>query len=309
MLAEIAEKPFNDPEWIFENKFDGYRALASITGGKVELYSRNLNSFNRDYPAIVDELEKIGHDCILDGEVVAENKRGRSEFQLLQNTATGKAKLRYYVFDLLFLNGHDLREVPLIERKHLLKLLLGEYDFTDIIYSEHIAGKGIPFYRKAVKKNLEGIIAKKSASPYRSDRRSGEWLKIKITQQQEMIIAGFTAPQGAREHFGSLVLAYYNEKGKLAYGGNCGTGFTAAVLAMLYTKAKPYFTNEPPFPDKVSFRQVQWIKPVLVCQVKFTEWTRDGHLRHPVYLGLRTDKKAREVKREKADIADHKPVR
>jgi bifunctional non-homologous end joining protein LigD len=309
MLAGIATEPFNDPEWIFENKYDGYRALANISGRKVELYSRNLHSFNDNYPSIAEELKKIRHDCILDGEVVAENSRGRSDFQLLQNTASGKVKLRYYVFDLLYLNGHYLTEVPLIERKHLLELLMQEYDFKNIIYSDHIVAKGISFYKKAEKKNLEGIIAKKASSPYRVDQRSKEWLKIKIHQQQEMIIVGFTAPQGTREHFGSLVLGYYNDSGTLVYGGNCGTGFDSATLAMIYTKAKPYFTAEKPFSDKVSFREVQWLKPVLVCQVKFSEWTRDGHLRHPVYLGLRKDKKAEEVRREETSATEPKPVK
>jgi bifunctional non-homologous end joining protein LigD len=299
MLAEVSETPFDNEGWIFEKKLDGYRALANIQDHNVELYSRNLNSFNASYPSIVEELKKIGHTVILDGEVVAENGRGRSEFQLLQNTGNNKPRLKYYVFDLLHLNGYDLYEVPLLERKDLLKMLLDEARLENIIYSEHTAGKGVAFYNAAVKKNLEGIIAKNASSPYRVAHRSAEWLKIKINQQQEMIIAGFTAPKGARSYFGSLLLAYY-EEGELLYAGNCGTGFTEKTLAMLYTKAKPYFIDASPFKEKIPLSgKVQWLDPELVCQVKFTEWTKDGHLRHPVYLGLRNDKKADDVVREK----------
>jgi bifunctional non-homologous end joining protein LigD len=299
MLAEVAEMPFDDENWIFEAKLDGYRALASIRDHKVDLYSRNHTSFNECYASIVEELEQIEHDVLLDGEVVAENAKGRSEFQLLQNRGNTKTQLKYYVFDILHLNGHDLYEVPLIERKNLLKLFLEKAGLQNVIYSDHIVGKGVAFYRTAMKKKLEGIIAKNANSPYRLATRSKEWLKIKIEQQQEMIIAGFTAPKGSREFFGSLFLAYY-DKGELIYAGNCGAGFTHLMLEKLYKKAKPYFRAASPFKERIPLSgKVQWIKPHLVCQVKFTEWTGDGHLRHPVYLGLREDKKAMDVVREK----------
>ncbi|MDQ3110168.1 MAG: DNA ligase D [Bacteroidota bacterium] len=299
MLAEVGEQPFDDEGWIFEVKLDGYRALASVADQQAELYSRNQKSFNEAYPSIIKELENIEQVVLLDGEVVVENSKGRSEFQLLQNTGNTNVNLKYYVFDILHLNGHDLYDVPLIERKNLLKLLLEKYAFKKIIYSEHIAGKGISFYKAALKKNLEGIMAKNANSPYRISRRSGEWLKIKINQQQEMIICGFTAPQGSREFFGALLLGYYKD-GKLIYAGNCGTGFAVKTLGMLYGKAKVFFTNTSPFKERIPLSgKVQWIKPRIVCQVKFTEWTKDGHLRHPVYLGLRADKKAEDVTREK----------
>jgi bifunctional non-homologous end joining protein LigD len=300
MLADVAEMPFDDDAWIFEVKYDGYRALAAVHDHKVDLYSRNHKSFNECYASIVKELAKIGHTVLLDGEVVAENARGRSEFQLLQNTGNKSVTLKYYVFDILHLDGHDLYDIPLIERKSLLKLFLEKVNLQNIFYSDHIAAKGISFYKAAIKKNLEGIIAKNADSPYRTGTRSREWLKIKINQEQEMIIAGFTAPKGSREFFGALVLGYY-ENGELIYAGNCGTGFTAQVLEKLYKKAKPFFTATSPFNERVPLAgKVQWIKPHLVCQVKFTEWTGDGHLRHPVYLGLREDKKAQEVVREKS---------
>jgi len=297
MLAETIEDPFDSSEWIFEIKFDGYRAIARIEEGTVDLYSRNLISFNEKYPALTEELSRLKHHAVLDGEVVVEDKNGRSGFQLLQNNTSGA--LKYYVFDLLHLNGYDLYNVPLLNRKELLKTLLEDAKLPNVIYSDHIEGKGIKFYKQALKRQFEGIMAKKAQSLYHPDTRTSEWLKIKIVQQQEMVIAGLTEPQGSRKHFGSLILAV-NENGAWKYSGHVGTGFNESALEEIYRKAKPYFVSRSPFKEKVKVNaKVQWLKPQLVCQVKFTEWTNDHHLRHPVYLGLRKDKKASEVVREK----------
>ncbi len=295
MLAEIGTAPFDDPQWLFETKYDGYRALAIINSQDVQLFSRNHISFNNKFAAVADELSKIHHSVILDGEVVIEDKKGNSHFQSLQNfQRTGTGELKYYVFDILNLDGTDVRELPLIERKELLKLLLQKAKLKNVFYSEHVIGKGKSFYKTAEKKKLEGIIAKDSRSPYRSGRRSGDWLKIKLSQQEEAIITGITSPRGSRNHFGSILLGMYKGD-ELIYIGNCGTGFSDNLLKELYTKFKKYFIARSPFSEKINLNNVQWMKPALVCQVKFTEWTQDGHLRHPVFLGLRIDKNADEV--------------
>jgi bifunctional non-homologous end joining protein LigD len=303
MLAKLTEEPFDNKEWVFEIKYDGYRALAACDGqGNTELYSRNLLSFNKDFAPVVANLEKMSHQCLLDGEVVAEDAKGRSHFQLLQNyqnTKTGD--LKYYVFDLLSLDGNDITGLPLVERKELLKLLLKREKLKNVFYSDHIEEKGTAFFKAAEKKGLEGIIAKNGQSTYEVERRSSQWLKIKISKEQEAVIAGFTAPQGARNHFGSLVLGVYNGN-QFEYIGNCGTGFDEVTLAELYRKFKHLFTAVSPFKERIALRgKVQWLKPKLVCQVKFSEWTSDGSMRHPVFLGLRKDKKATEVKREIPD--------
>lgn len=304
MLAYITPTPFDDPNWVFEIKYDGYRAIAVIDGkGKVDLFSRNRISFNKKFEPIVDDLKKIKHAAVLDGEIVVEDETGHSHFQLLQKyQKTGNGILKYYVFDILSLEGRDLQNLTLLQRKELLKSLLKKYKFSNVFYSDHFEEKGKDFYDLAIKHKLEGVIAKKADSPYRSGRRSRDWLKIKITNEEEAIIAGITEPAGSRKHFGSLLLGQYDE-GVLKYIGNCGTGFTEKVLKELYDKFKPYFTKSLSFKEKIKgFGKIQWIKPHFVCEVKFTEKTQDGILRHPVFLGLRIDKEAKDVTIEKPII-------
>jgi bifunctional non-homologous end joining protein LigD len=301
MLAKIGDKPFDNKDWVFETKYDGYRALALCNGhGEVKLYSRNLLSYNEKFPAVIKELERLKHPCLLDGEVVVEDKLGRPGFQLLQNYLTnGTGNLKYYVFDLLQLMNEVTRGLELTKRKELLKLLLGKTKLKCIFYSSHVKEYGIKFYSKALKKNWEGIIAKRANSLYLTNTRSSDWLKIKIAKQQEAIIAGFTAPQGTRKYFGAILLAAIKD-GRLKYIGHCGTGFNEETLKNLYEKFKPLFTQKTPFTENVKPNQkVQWLKPRLVCEVKFTEWTGDENMRHPVYLGLREDKKWNEVTVEK----------
>lgn len=297
MMAELTSGPFDNDNWIFEIKHDGYRALSAIDGnGNVEMYSRNFTSFNKAYPSLVKELKKIEHEALIDGEVVVESKEGASSFQHLQNYGrSGAGELKYFVFDILSLDGNDTRALPLKERKVLAEMLLKKYKLKNIFYSEHVSGNGKEFYDLAMKNNLEGIIAKDANSPYRSGKRTHEWLKIKITQQQEAVIGGITEPKGTRNYFGSLLLGVY-ENNTFKYIGNCGTGFNEESLKDLYNKLKPYFINESPFDEKIKLPgKIQWIKPQLVCQVKFGEWTNDRHLRQPVYLGLRVDKNPQEV--------------
>lgn len=300
MLAELSDKEFDDENWVFEMKYDGYRALADCDGsGNVDLYSRNLLDFNSEFKPVAETLQAMSYDCLLDGEVVVENKEGVSSFQLLQNyRSTDAGELHYYVFDILRLNGKDLTGLTLLERKELLRMLIEQNKLPNIHYSEHIVEKGINFFKTANKKAWEGIIAKRADSVYNIARRSSDWLKIKITKQEEAIICGITEPQGGRNHFGALLLGAY-QGDKLEYIGNCGTGFNQATLKELYQKFEPLFTVKSPFDERITHRtKIQWMKPKLVCQVKFTEWTQDGSMRHPVYLGLRKDKKATEVKKE-----------
>lgn len=296
MLAETIDKPFNKTDWLFEIKYDGYRTIAVIKDKNVNLFSRNRLSYNNKFKIIAEELKNLIHDAVLDGEIVIEDDTGRSDFQLLQNyQKTGKGILKYFVFDILNLNGNDTRSLTLIERKELVKMLMDKHKLTNVLYSEHILEQGKQFFEVAKSKNLEGIVAKATDSPYRSGKRSSEWLKIKITQQEEAIIAGITEPKGARNYFGAVLLAQYDGN-HLRYIGNCGTGFDEDTLKELHSKFRLLFTDTSPFKEKIKLiGKVQWLKPEIVCQVKFSEWTEDGHLRHPVYLGLRVDKHAKDV--------------
>jgi bifunctional non-homologous end joining protein LigD len=296
MLAETVEDPFDRKDWIFEIKYDGYRTIAVVNEEDVDLFSRNELSFNTLFKSIADELKGLGHAVVLDGEVVIEDSKGRSDFQLLQNfKKSGKGVLKYYVFDLLHLDGNSTQGLDLLKRKELLKMLLAKHDNKHILYSDHIEEKGIDFLKEASKKNLEGIIAKDGNSVYRVGRRSKEWLKIKLLNQEEAIIIGITETKGSRKYFGSLLLAQYHGK-DLKYIGNCGTGFNEADLKDLYQKFEPHFTDTSPVTEKVKIiRKIQWMEPKFIAQVKFTEFTQEGNLRHPVFLGLRTDKKLAEV--------------
>jgi len=296
MLAKSTEKPFDNPDWIFENKYDGYRTIAVLNSGEVKLWSRNQISFNNSFKAIIPDLKKIKHTAVLDGEIVVEDKAGNANFQLLQNyLRTGKGKLKYYVFDILNLDGNSTVKLNLLERKELLKMLISKQRLSTVFYSEYTVGNGIKQFVEAVKNQSEGIIAKRADSHYLIDKRSSDWLKIKFAHQEEAIIIGLTEPKKSRQHFGALLLGQYNNE-KLQFIGKCGTGFNVETLQELYNSLQPYFTNESPLPEKLSLRDtIQWVEPKLVCQVKFTEWTDDLHLRHPVYLGLRMDKKAAEV--------------
>lgn len=297
MLAGTSEKPFNDEQWIFENKYDGYRTIAVVNPDNTQLFSRNKISFDLAFKPIADELAKIDHIVVLDGEVVVEDPTGRTDFQMLQNyLKTGIGNLKYYVFDLLNLDGNELNELSLLERKELLKILFNKYSFSNVFYSEHTIGNGIEQFEKARKNKSEGIIAKKSDSHYLASKRSNEWLKIKLSNIEEAIIIGITEPKNSRKFFGAILLGQYKGK-ELQYIGKCGTGFTELVLKELYDKLKPYFIEISPLEEKVPLKdKIQWVNPKLVCQVKYSEWTQDQHLRHPVYLGLRIDKKANEVK-------------
>lgn len=297
MLAKETDQPFDDKDWIFEIKWDGYRAIAEIKKKEVLLYSRNGNSFNASYPLIVDALKKITTPAVLDGEVVVVDEKGRSSFQLLQHyLSNNRHALQYRVFDLLALNGEDTCDLPLVTRKKLLKQLLEGSDTGNVIfYSDHIDAAGKKFFNAAQKQNLEGIMAKKADSLYTPGLRTSEWLKVKHHKTLEAVIAGFTEPTGSRSHFGALILGI-RDKGKLRYIGHTGSGFTAKSLEEMNKRLKPLIRKSTPFAERVQTNMpATWVKPELVCEIKYTEWTQDGHLRHPIFLRLRNDKKAANV--------------
>ena len=293
-LATLANEAFDNEDWIFEVKYDGYRALAQISGGDVKLISRNGNAFNSKYPEIVKELQEISNDLILDGEILIEDTKGKSRFQWLQNRdkKPKQGKLRFYVFDLLYFNGYDLRGLELVLRKKILKALLTK--LPKIIYSEHQIGTGIAAFAEAEKAGGEGIIAKKASSKYHSDKRTKEWLKIKTEKQQELVIGGFKDPQGSRSGLGALLCGYY-ENGELKFAGKVGTGFTEAILNDLRKKLDKLERKMSPFVNPPKEKGLHWVKPELVAQVKYSEMTEANTMRHPVYLGLRNDKRPEEV--------------
>jgi bifunctional non-homologous end joining protein LigD len=297
MLASSVADPFDDPDWIFEIKLDGFRSIAEIEGGNVFVYSRNNISFNDRFPAVVSSLKSIKRDAVFDGEVVALDEQGRSSFQLLQNhQRTGEGNIAYFVFDLLYLDGEDLRALPLLTRKEMLRSMLP--DLANIKYSDHIVEAGKEFFGIAKQNSLEGIVAKRSSSTYQVGRRTKDWLKIKIRLQQEAVICGFTQPRGSRKNLGSLVLGVY-ENDELIYIGLTGGGFDDAGLQDMYQRLVPLIQRESPFKQKIKTdTPVTWVKPVLVCEVEFAEWTDERVMRQPIFLGMREDKDAREVVRE-----------
>lgn len=312
MLATLIQEPFNDPEWIFEIKWDGYRALAYIDK-KVNLYSRNKNSFNTVFSEIANDLLNLKAQAILDGEIVVLDAKGRSHFQLMQNyQRTKQGSLYYYVFDILYLNGRDLRELPLIERKKILETLLANSSLSLVRFSDHVEKEGKSFYGIAKKKQLEGIMAKKMNSPYVS-QRTRDWLKIKTHRRQEAIIAGYTEPRGSRKNFGAVLLGVYDKNQELTYIGHVGGGFDQKLLESVFTKMEKLKQTQCPFKKRPKTKMpVTWVKPKLVCEVSFGEWTSDGIMRQPIFEGLRMDKPSRDVKKEKAlplKIPQEKPIK
>jgi bifunctional non-homologous end joining protein LigD len=297
MLATLTDGPFDDAGWVFEDKYDGFRMVAKIEGGKVTLYSRNGKIISHSYIEVAQALEGVKGDAVIDGELVALDEDGVSHFQLLQNALRHEAKLLYCAFDLMFHNGEDLRGRPLLERKDRLKSILPRHNI--IAFSRHRKTNGTKFFEEAERKGLEGIMAKRADSTYMSGSRTDNWLKIKSSRRQEVIIVGFTAPRRTRPFFGALVLALRQKNG-WRYIGHVGTGFSHQTLEELHGKLVKLKSAKSPFPARVKDEAVTtWVKPSLVAEVKFTEWTSSGEMRHPVYLGLRSDKLAEHVLRER----------
>jgi bifunctional non-homologous end joining protein LigD len=297
MLAALTDAPFDDPGWLFEDKYDGFRMIAEIRRGKVALYSRNGKIISHSYVEVAQALEGVKADAVIDGELVAIGKDGVSHFQLLQNALRHEAKLLYCAFDLMFADGEDLRKSPLLDRKQRLKAILPRVKL--IAFSRHRKTNGTKFFAEADRKGLEGIMAKRADSPYVSGGRTANWLKIKTAKRQEVVIAGFTPPRRSRPFFGALALAV-RESDCWRYIGHVGTGFSHATLKNLHTKLVKLRAAKSPFPAKVKDENVTtWVRPSLVAEVKFAEWTGKGELRQPVYLGLREDKRAKDVVRER----------
>ncbi|HTO14494.1 MAG TPA: DNA ligase D [Edaphocola sp.] len=302
MLAKLSMTVVEREDWIYEMKYDGYRVISSISKGNVDLYSRNGNSFRKLFQNITEELKAIQDDVILDGEVVIENDKGISDFQMLQNYQTNKeGVLKYYVFDILYLNGHKVTNFPLSNRKELLESFFKAYDFENIINSKFQIGKGKQLFDTLSKQGFEGIIAKDPESSYLEGKRGDTWLKIKSSLVEEAVICGFTEPQKSRSYFGAVLLGMYKNE-ELTYVGKCGTGFTDASLKELHLEFEKIKIKKCPFSDipKVNGinNKIIWLRPELICNVKFSEWTNDNHLRNPVFLGLRTDKEIKNLKED-----------
>lgn len=307
MMAKLHEKPFDDPNWIFEIKWDGYRAVADLADKEVKLYSRNGLSFATKYPDVFNELKKIKKKVVLDGEIVALDEKGMPNFQLLQQYGDHpEAELVYYVFDCLYVNGKSIENKPLLERKEILKKMLPQSRV--IKYCDHIEQRGKEFFKLMKKQGLEGMIAKRADSVYRENYRSDDWLKVKQVQTLEAIIAGYTEPKNSRKHFGALVLGMF-KKGKFTYIGHTGTGFDDKTLRYLYSKMQAHRIGHSPFKEKIPVNgKVTWLEPELVCNIKYSEETQSGILRHPVFMGLRIDKEAKEISEEAQEIESRKDV-
>ena len=293
MKAVLTDTPFSDPGWVYERKLDGIRGVTIAGDRGVRVLSRNHLSMNGRFPELVEALEGEAAGLVLDGEIVA-FEGSRTSFARLQQRGERHVPVFYYVFDLLHLAGHDTAALPLRARKRLLRRALVLRD--PVRFTPHRNSDGEALFREACRRGWEGLIAKRADAPYMFGR-SRDWLKFKCSAEQELVIGGFTAPRGSRTELGALLLGYY-EDGRLRYAGKVGTGFTRATLRDLARRLAPLRQDRSPFADEVREPGAIWVQPRLVAQVGFTEWTRDGRLRHPRFLGLRDDKAAEEVVRE-----------
>lgn len=300
-LATLVKKPPIGDEWLHEVKFDGYRLLCFIQDKKIKFLTRNQKDWTEKFKELQLEIKNLNlKSAILDGEVIAVNKKKQSDFQLLSNSISKKRKsiLSYVIFDLIYYQGKDLTHCALEDRKKLLRKLI-PLNNNKLIFSSHIDGKdGDIFFKKACKKGLEGIISKNKDSPYISGRNRN-WLKIKCTKRQEFLVVGFTPGNGSRHHFASLLLAVYDKRNQLLYCGKVGTGFNENSLKNIKKLLNKYKTNKVPFKLlPASIGQVIWVLPKIIVEVEFTEWTRAGVLRHPSFKGLRSDKRPQEIIKE-----------
>jgi bifunctional non-homologous end joining protein LigD len=288
MLATLVPHPFHKPGWAYEEKYDGDRMLAYKEGQRVRLLSRNAKDHTIKFPKIAAAIGKLRPvTLLLDGEVVVFDRKGVSRFQLLQQ---GKREPVYVVFDCLYAEGKDLRREPLSTRRRALEQAVSN---GVLLHSRRLAENGLEAYKIAKRRGYEGLIAKSLSAPY-VERRSKLWLKVKVRHEDEFIIAGFTAPEGSRKYFGALLLGAY-EKSKLRYVGKVGTGFDKETLAFLYKKFQPLIRSKPALVDPPRDRNVTFLKPRLVAQICYQEWTADQKLRQPVFLGLRDDKRPEDV--------------
>jgi len=317
MLATSVDEPFDGPDWFFEIKWDGYRAVAFIDNGKVRLVSRNQNDLTPRYPELKDLPQFVrAKTAILDGEVVALDDQGRASFSLMQQrtgfrpggrraATNADVPVLYYAFDLLYLDGYDWRRVPLEDRKKKLAEILLPAD--SLRYSDHSEKQGRALFEIAKQRGLEGILAKKRDSIYQ-ERRSSEWLKVKIRRNLECVIGGYTEPEGSRAHFGSIVLGLYDKQTRLIHVGQAGSGFNQKSLEEIWKLLKKRETRQKPFYGEVeALRKVSWVKPELVAAIEYAEWTEGAtggsgpKLRAPVFLGLRDDKDPKDCRLDEGE--------
>jgi bifunctional non-homologous end joining protein LigD len=309
MLATLVREPFHKPGWVYEEKYDGYRILAYKEGSRVRLYSRNAIDRTDRFSDVAAAMSTLrSPTLLLDGEVSVFDREGVSRFQLLQNLGAGKSV--FAVFDCLYKDGQDLRRRPLSERRVALEESLAPNKLPNkpqnkvaqnkvplnkiIVPSARLASDGLEAYRLAIQRKFEGLVAKDLSSPY-VEGRSRFWLKVKVHQEDEFVIGGFTEPTGSRKYFGALLLGAY-DRGKLHFVGKVGTGFNEQALAMLFKKFRPLIRKQSPFVDSPRDRDVTFLAPKLVAQISYQEWTSDKKLRQPVFLGLRDDKSPQEVR-------------
>jgi bifunctional non-homologous end joining protein LigD len=292
MLATLVDEPFHLPGWVYEEKYDGIRILASKNGARVQLVTRNLIDRTADFPAIAAAIPRLpAPTLLLDGEIVLFDAGGVSRFQLFG--ADTRRKPVYVVFDILFARGRDLRQRPLAERRAILETEVRPGG--PLRLARRLAADGFKAFERARERGLEGIVAKDAASPYETGKRSMAWRKVKLRAEEEFVIGGYTAPSGARSHLGAILVGAFDGE-RLRYAGKVGTGFTAKTLAELAQRFRSLVRPTPPFADPPRERGVTWLEPRLVAQIGFMERTGDGRLRHPVFLGLRDDKAAAEVR-------------
>jgi len=294
MLATLVPSPFNRPGWVNEEKYDGFRALAYRKGGKVQIFSRNLKEVTADYPEVARALTDLAWgDFVFDGEIVAFDRQSVSRFQLLQRRALDSKIIPVFaLFDCLERDGENFLKRPLAERREALEAIVPA-GHPLLIRSRRLSSNGLAAYEVAKEKGWEGIIAKDESSPYEPGRRSRSWLKVKCRKESEFVIGGYTPPAGHRTHFGALLVGLY-DGAQLRYTGKVGTGYSEEVLRELAVRMKPLETSKSPFEPPPQEGNAIWIRPMLVAQVAFAEWTKDGKLRQPAFLGLRCDKKPSE---------------
>jgi bifunctional non-homologous end joining protein LigD len=290
MLATLSPSIVEGPEWVFEEKYDGIRAVAGRQRGRVKIWSRMLQDLTGGFPHVVAAVEALGDgDLMIDGELVALDAKGVSRFQLLQRRgAAGASPTRYAIFDLLVADGRSLMPRPLSERRAALEQLIGRRT-APLFVSRRLVRDGKAAYREAKRLGWEGIIAKDERRPYQPGVRSPYWRKVKVRKESEFVIGGYTAPKGGRQHLGALLVGLYDGP-RLRYVGKVGTGFTQDTLEMLATKVARLRTQKSPFDPPPPIRDATWVRPKLVAQLAYAEWTADGKLRQPAFLGLRTDK-------------------
>lgn len=304
MLTTLVDEPFSREGWLFEIKWDGYRAVGAKHADDIELYSRNGLNFKDKYPPVVEALREFKHDVIVDGEIVVVDKDGRPHFEWMQHYVGGpdgkqnlERTLHYYIFDLLWCNGRDLRTMPLVERKKLLKIIMPKHDL--LRYSDDVEKDGLGLFKQMQRRGLEGMVAKQTDSPYVEAQRGAAWLKVKTHQRQEVVIGGYTEPRGGRQYLGSLVVGVYDE-GELIYVGHSGGGIPDKQRKELRDRLSKLERKTSPFKiEPKPNAPVHWVKPELVCEMSFSEWTEEGSMRHPQFEGMRADKKAKAVHREK----------